>query len=65
MYNGAMSADRVKADYDTMKTPTMFFCLSEPKSVTLQCTGYTGSETLENFQALIKLDEGRSVPTSG
>ena len=59
MYNGAMSADRVKADYDTMKTPTMFFCLSEPKSVTLQCTGYTGSETLENFQALIKLDEGR------
>ncbi len=59
MYNGAMSADRVKADYDTMKTPTMFFSLSEPKSVTLQCTGYTGSETLANFQALIKLDEGR------
>ena len=59
MYNGAMSADRVKADYDTMKTPTMFFSLSEPKSVTLECTGYTGSETLANFQALIKLDEGR------
>ncbi len=59
MYNGAMSADRVKADYDTVKTPTMFFSLSEPKSVTLQCTGYTGSETLANFQALIKLDEGR------
>ena len=59
MYNGAMSADRVKADYDTVKTPTMFFCLSEPKSVTLQCAGYTGTETLANFQALIKLDEGR------
>ena len=59
MYNGAMSADRVKADYDTVKTPTMFFCLSEPKSVTLECTGYTGTETLTDFQALIKLDEGR------
>ncbi len=59
MYNGAMSADRVKADYDTVKTPTMFFCLSEPKSVTLQCTGYTGTETLTDFQALIRLDEGR------
>ena len=59
MYNGVMSADRVKADYDTVKTPTMFFSLSEPKSVTLQCTGYTGSETLTDFQALIKLDEGR------
>ena len=59
MYNGAMSADRVKADYDTVKTPTMFFSLSEPKSVTLSCTGYTGTETLTDFQALIKLDEGR------
>ncbi len=59
MYNGVLSADRVKADYDTMKTPTMFFSLSEPKSVTLQCTGYTGSETLTDFQALIKLDESR------
>ena len=28
-------------------------------SATLKCAGYTGTETLENFQALIKLDEGR------
>ena len=28
-------------------------------SATLKCSGYTGTETLTDFQALIKLDEGR------
>ena len=28
-------------------------------SATLKCAGYTGTETLTDFQALIKLDEGR------
>ena len=58
LYNGAMSADRVKADYDTVKTPAEFFTQPAPKSATLECTGYTGSETLTDFQALIKLEEG-------
>ncbi len=29
------------------------------KSVTLSCTGYTGTTTLTNFQALVKLTEGK------
>lgn len=61
MYNGAMSADRVKADYDTAYAPAKFFTVapSAAKSATLKCAGYTGTETLTDFQALIKLDEGR------
>ena len=60
MYNGVLSADRVKADYDTMNTPTKFFGLpTAPKSVTIKCAGYAGTETLTDFQALIRLGENR------
>lgn len=44
MYNGAMSADRVKADYDTMKTPTAFFIYA----VTAQWTGLAGNGSISD-----------------
>lgn len=44
MYNGAMSADRVKADYDTMKTPTAFFTYA----VTAQWTGLAGNGSISD-----------------
>ena len=63
MYDGAESADRVKANYDTMATPNTFLAMpaaatGTAKSALLKFAGYTGSETLTNFQALVKLSEG-------
>ena len=42
MYNGAMSADRVKADYDTMNAPTEFFT-NPDRVATAEWTGQAGN----------------------
>lgn len=64
MYDGAESADRVKANYDTMATPNTFLVL--PANITgtakvqqLKFAGYTGDEALTDFQVLVKLFEGQ------
>ena len=64
MYDGAEAADRVKANYDTMNTPNTFLAMpaaatGTAKSALLKFAGYTGNETLTNFQALVKLSEGQ------
>ena len=57
MFNGVQSADRIKADYDTMHNPTSFLTPAA-KQVTLSCSGYAGTTTLTGFQALVKLSDG-------
>ena len=57
MYDGVQSADRVKADYDTMSAPDTFLTFLEARETTLRATGYTGTTTLANFQALVKMSE--------
>ena len=42
MYNGAMSADRVKADYDTVNAPTEFFT-NPDRVATAEWTGQAGN----------------------
>ena len=64
MYDGAESADRVKANYDTMNTPNTFLAMPAPATGTarvqqLKFAGYTGDEPLTDFQVLVKLGEGR------
>ena len=54
MFDGAMTADRVAADYATMNDPTAFLVPCNPKQATLNATGYMGSD-LADFQALVKL----------
>ena len=57
MYDGAQTADRVKADYDTMSTPDTFLTFVEARETTLRATGYVGTTTLTNFQTLVKISE--------
>ncbi len=57
MFNGVQSADRIKADYDTMHNPSSFLTPAV-KQVTLSCSGYAGTTTLTGFQALVKLSDG-------
>ncbi len=64
MYDGVETADRVKANYDTMNSPNTFLAI--PANVTgtakvqqLKFAGYTGNETLADFQVLVKLFEGQ------
>ena len=64
MYDGAESADRVKANYDTMATPNTFLAMPATATGTakvqqLKFAGYTGNEPLTDFQVLVKLGEGR------
>jgi autotransporter-associated beta strand protein len=65
MYDGAETADRIKANYDTMKTPNAFLTMpptdvvEKEKEVRLLFAGYTSEEILTDFQALVKLSEGQ------
>ena len=61
MYDGVQSADRIKADYDTMTSPFTFFTAENPpvgRFIEFTCSGYSGMEALADFQALIRLSEG-------
>ncbi len=57
MADGALTADRIKADYDTMSDPDSFLTFMETHETTLRATGYAGTTTLTNFQALVKISE--------
>ena len=52
-----MKAVSESATYDTMNTPDSFLTFVEAHETTLRATGYAGTTTLANFQALVKISE--------
>lgn len=60
MYNGALSADRIQAEYDTANDPVAFIKggnAGPAHTASLYCSGYTGSETLTNFPVQVVLPD--------
>lgn len=57
MYNGALSADRIRAEFATANDPVAFTGSTRTHSADLWCSGYTGSETLTDFPLYVKLPD--------
>ena len=60
MYDGALSADRIAAEYDTANDPVAFIKggnTGPAHTASLYCSGYTGSETLTNFPVQVVLPD--------
>ncbi len=59
LYNGILSADRVKAEYDTSHNPVGFIKgAGADHHVDLYTSGYTGTETLVNLPVRVAFPEG-------
>ncbi|MBO7655164.1 MAG: DUF2341 domain-containing protein, partial [Kiritimatiellae bacterium] len=60
MYDGALSADRIAAEYDTANDPVAFIKggnTGPAHTASLYCSGYTGSETLTDFPVQVVLPD--------
>ena len=60
MYNGALSADWIQAEYDTANDPVAFIKggnVGPAHTAYLYCSGYTGTETLTDFPAQVILPD--------
>ena len=57
IYDGELSADRIKAEYDTANDPVSFTRGRSPRSADLWCKGYAGTETLHDFPVYVKLPD--------